>query len=92
MNRLIFFVGVVFLLSSLSLIYVRHLNRTVFVQQQAIDLQRDELNIEWRKLLTELATWSVLRIENKARRELDLKVPSIEQTQFIWTQEEKQNG
>ena len=87
MNRVLLFAGLILLASSLTLIYVRHLNRTVFVQEQAIASHRDELNIEWRKLLTELATWSVLRIENKARKELDLKVPTIEQTQFVWTGE-----
>lgn len=89
MNRVVLFTGLILLASSMTLIYVRHLNRTVFVQEQAISSHRDELNIEWRKLLTELATWSVLRIENKARRELDLKVPTIEQTQFVWTDERR---
>ena len=87
MNRVVLFAGMILLASSMTLIYVRHLNRIVFVQEQAISTQRDALNIEWRKLLTELATWSVLRIENKARRELELKVPTIEQTQFVWTGE-----
>ena len=59
MNRVVIFAGLILLASSMTLIYVRHLNRTVFVQDQAIFSQRDELNIEWRKLLTELATWSV---------------------------------
>lgn len=85
MNRVVIFAGLILLASSMTLIYVRHLNRTVFVQDQAIFSQRDELNIEWRKLLTELATWSVLRIEKKARRELELIVPTLEQTQFVWT-------
>ena len=89
MNRVVLFAGIILLASSMTLIYIRHLNRIVFVQEQAIFSQRDELNIEWRKLLTELATWSVLRIENKARKELDLKVPTIEQTQFVWTSEER---
>ena len=87
MNRVVLFAGIILLASSLTLIYVRHLNRTVFVQEQAISSQQDALNIEWRKLLTELATWSVLRIENKARNELELIVPTIEQTQFVWTGE-----
>ena len=85
MNRAVLFAGLILLTSSMTLIYIRHLNRTVFVQEQAISSHRDELNIEWRKLLTELATWSVLRVENKARKELDLKIPTIEQTQFVWT-------
>ena len=85
MNRVVLFTGIILLTSSMALVYVRHLNRTVFVQEQAVSSQRDELNIEWRKLLTELATWSVLRIENKARKELELIVPTIEQTQFVWT-------
>ncbi len=85
MNRALLLAGIILLASSMTLTYVRHLNRTVFVQEQTIASQRDELNIEWRKLLTELATWSVLRIENKARMELDLVVPTIEQTQFVWT-------
>lgn len=85
MNRALLFAGIMLLASSMALIYVRHLNRTVFVKQQSVFLQRDELNIEWRKLLTELATWSVLRIENKARKELNLVVPTIDQTEFVWT-------
>lgn len=84
MNRAVLFAGLMLLASSLTLVYVRHLNRIIFVQEQAISLQRDELNIEWRKLLTELATWSVLRIENKARKELELIVPTVDQTQFVW--------
>ena len=87
MNRALLFLGLILLLSSLTVIYVRHLNRSVFVQQQAVHHQRDELNIEWSKLLLEQATWSVLRIENKARKELELKVPTLEQTQFVRTGE-----
>ncbi len=91
MNRALLFLSLILLASSLTVIYVRHLNRTVFVQQQAVHHQRDELNIEWSKLLLEQATWSVLRIENKARKELQLKVPTLEQTQFVWIGE-KQSG
>ena len=91
MNRVLLFLGLILLGSALTVIYIRHLNRTVFVEQQAIHHQRDELNIEWSKLLLEQATWSVLRIENKARKELQLKVPTLEQTQFVWT-EEQQRG
>lgn len=87
MNRVLLFLGLILLGSALTVIYIRHLNRTVFVEQQAIHHQRDELNIEWSKLLLEQATWSVLRIENKARKELKLKVPTLEQTQFVWTEE-----
>ncbi len=89
MNRALMFVGLILLCSALTVIYVRHLNRMVFVQQQAVHQQRDELNIEWSKLLLEQATWSVLRIENKARKELELKVPTLEQTQFVWTGEQQ---
>ncbi len=89
MNRALLLMGLILLISALTVIYVRHLNRTVFVQQQAVHDQRDELNIEWSKLLLEQATWSVLRIENKARKELELKVPTLEQTQFVWTGEER---
>jgi len=88
-NRILLFMGLILLASSLTVIYVRHLNRTVFVEQQAVHHQRDELNIEWSKLLLEQATWSVLRIENKARKELELRVPTLEQTQFVWTGEQQ---
>ena len=88
MNRVLLFLGLILLGSALTVIYIRHLNRTVFVEQQAVHHQRDELNIEWSKLLLEQATWSVLRIENKARKELQLKVPTLEQTQFVWTEED----
>ena len=87
MSRMFLLLGLILVGSALTVIYIRHLNRIVFVQAQTVQHQRDELNIEWRKLLIEQATWSVHRVEHTARTELNLKVPSLEQTRFVQTGE-----
>ncbi len=64
------------LISAFSLIYVRDLSRRQFSQLQAMQYVRDDLHIEWGKLLLEQSTWATqARIENVANSQLDMVLP-----------------
>jgi len=61
------------LATALGVIWSRHQSRKVFVELQALEYQRDELNVEWGRLQLELATWAEAgRVEQLARAELGL--------------------
>lgn len=63
-------------LSALALIDARHENRVLFTQLQQLRQQRDQLNIEWGRLLLEQTTWSThAYIEQSATKKLDMHMP-----------------
>lgn len=65
------------ILSALGVIYASHLNRTLFIDLQALQKERDQYQTEWSQLLLEQSAWSALsRIEHLAVTELDMKVPN----------------
>ena len=62
-------------LSAMQVVIVRHEARRLFVELQAIEHTRDELNEEWGRLQLEQSTWAINdRIESFARTELGMKV------------------
>ncbi len=84
-------VGVVaglFLVTALAVVHVRHQNRLTFLDLQALQAERDRLNVEWGQLLLERGTWGNHQVvEQKARSELRMTVPSEEQTVSVALQE-----
>jgi len=70
---------VMVLVSALGVVYVKHQSRKLFVELQELQKDRDELNIEWGKLLLELSTLATpTRVERIARDKLRMKPPSPE--------------
>ena len=64
-------------LSALALIDARHQNRMLFEETQQLREQRDQLNIEWGRLLLEQSTWSThAYIEQSATQKLDMHTPA----------------
>lgn len=62
--------------SALAVVYANHLNRSLFIELQSLQTQRDAYQIEWSQLLLEQSAWSALsRIEKLAASDLALKVP-----------------
>lgn len=71
-------------LSAISVVYVTNYQRQLFVSLQKLMQQRDDMNIEWRKLLLEENTISTSsQVEVKANKELNMKVPSAKDIIFI---------
>ncbi|WP_423063058.1 cell division protein FtsL [Candidiatus Paracoxiella cheracis] len=65
------------LLSALGVIYMKDLNRRLFIQYQALQAEKAQSLIQWGKLLLEQSTWSTqLRIQQIAQKQLGMIVPS----------------
>lgn len=63
--------------SAIETVVARHQARKVFVEIQAQEKKRDELNEEWSRLLLEQSTWATdVRIESIAVSRLDMKTPA----------------
>ena len=68
--------GVAVFLSALAVIDARHQNRILFEQLQQERMQRDQLNIDWGRLLLEQSTWSThAYIEQSATQKLGMSTP-----------------
>ncbi len=67
------------LASALGLVYSKHQSRKLFVHLQALQMARDELNIEWGRLLLEQSTLATpARVERIARERLGMRPPAPE--------------
>ena len=65
-------------MSALEIVIAHHHSRKLFVDIQALEKIRDELNEEWTRLLLEQSTWATdLRIETLAHNELDMQSPGL---------------
>ena len=67
---------IIIFLSALQVVIARHETRRLFVELQALEQTRDELNEEWGRLQLEQSTWATNdRIEAFARTKLGMKMP-----------------
>jgi len=69
---------------ALGVVYTTHESRKLFVELQVLQRVRDELNIEWGRLLLEQSTLATpTRVENIARRKLGMKPPAPERIVIV---------
>ena len=72
---LIMILLIVTFVSAISVVYVKHYNRKLFVEVQQLEKQRDDMEIEWGKLQLEQNTWAThSRIERIAKEKLQIKI------------------
>lgn len=72
-------VGVMLLTSSVSLVYVQHERRELFMEFKTLERARDRMQVEWGQLQVEASTWAAQdRIESLAGEKLNLRVPAPE--------------
>jgi cell division protein FtsL len=70
-------VFVLLLLTALSLVYTRVTTRSLYLELQDLQLQRDDLNVEWGRLLLQEARYAEPRyIEKVAREQLGMHAPT----------------
>lgn len=61
--------------SGISVVYAKHASRRLFVEQEALRKERDNLEIERGRLQLEQSTWaSPARVELEARRKLKMRM------------------
>ncbi len=67
------------LASSVAVIYIKHHGRAEFTELQKLELNRNQLNDEWGRLLLEYSTWmDLVRVERQTRNHLKMIVPTAE--------------
>jgi len=68
--------ALVCVMSALALVYTKHESRKLFIDLEALNSERDKLNIEWGQLQIEQSTWAThARIERVAAEDLSLSRP-----------------
>jgi cell division protein FtsL len=70
--------------SAVAAVDAKHQARQRFIELQAANRVRDELNIEWRQLQIERSTWAGhARVEQLAREKLAMGVPAPSDIQVV---------
>ncbi len=65
--------------SAIAVVYSKHLNRKLHIELQQLQQARDNLHVEWSRLLLEQGTLgSDVRVEQVASHELDMVLPKHE--------------
>jgi cell division protein FtsL len=72
------------LISALSIVYVKDLNRRFFIQHQILENVHDQIQVDWGKLLLEQGAWSTQsRIQELAGSTLEMRVPSAQEIVLV---------
>lgn len=81
---LIMILLIITFVSAISVVYVKHYNRKLFVELQHQERQRDDMDVEWGKLQLEQNTWAAnVRIERIAREKLQMITPEYNDVIYI---------
>ncbi len=83
-NILLILLGAAVFFSAIEVVIARHETRKLFVEIQAQEKQRDNLNEEWGRLQLEQSTWATdARIESVSRLELHMIEPETRAVMLI---------
>ena len=64
------------LASALGVVYAKHENRKLFIELQALQAERDAMNVEWGQLQLEQSTQAThARVDAEARGRLGMQSP-----------------
>ena len=65
--------------SAISMIFIKHESRELFIELEGLKQARDELNIQWSELKSLENRWAnPVRIEQLAKENLEMHKPNIE--------------
>ena len=74
----------VLLASALGVVWMKHQARSLFIQLQTLNAERDALDIEWGQLKLEQSAWSTHgRVEQTARVNLRMVVPPPNEVRIV---------
>jgi cell division protein FtsL len=84
MTKATFIVYGLVLVLALSLVYTRVTTRSLYLQLQSLQQQRDDFNVEWGRLLLQEARYAEPRyIEKAARQKLGMVFPERDKIAVI---------
>lgn len=70
--------------SCIAVVWSKHQARTLFVELQSLEAERDRLNIEWGQLKLEQSAWSTHgRVEQMARADLKMVIPRPTEVRLV---------
>lgn len=70
--------------SALGVVWSIHETRTLFIELQGLNAERDRLDIEWSQLKIEQSAWATHgRVEHTARTGLNMIIPTPEEVQLV---------
>ncbi len=70
--------------SALAVVWSRHETRRLFVELQALNTERDALDIEWGRLKLEQSAWGTHgRVEQTARVDLHMVIPRPNEVRIV---------
>lgn len=70
--------------TAVACVWAVHANRVSFARLQALEAERDEMNVEWGRLQIEQAAWSThARIERVARERLRMRLPEPDEVVIV---------
>ena len=77
---------VIFLISSLAVIYSAHMTRQMYGSLQVLQQDQDDLDSEYEKLLLEQSAWAdYTRVDQLARDKLGMSAPSRDKLYVVKT-------
>ena len=63
--------------SAVAVVYARHESRTLFMELQRLQAERDRMDVEWGRLQLEQSTWATHgKVEHLARNRLHMTEPA----------------
>lgn len=72
------------LISALVLLYVKDLNRCLYIQEQTLYRQTELLQVEHNKLLLEQSAWAAqVRVQQIALQQLDMRIPVLNEVVVV---------
>jgi cell division protein FtsL len=76
--------GVLLLATALAVVWSKHETRSLFIELQGLNKQRDALDIEWGQLKIEQSAWATHgRVEQTARADLKMVIPKPDEVQLV---------
>ena len=70
--------------SALGVVWSIHETRSLFIELQALNAERDRLDIEWSQLKIEQSAWATHgRVEQTARTGLNMVIPTAQDVQLV---------
>lgn len=86
--NLILIIALVF--SAFGVIYIKDLNRRLFIQYQGLEATHSKLYEDWGKLLLEQSTWSTAaRVKKIAQQRLNMDIPAAKDVVVLRMREKK---
>ncbi len=70
--------------TAVSAAYTKHQSRKLFIELQALEQERDAMNVEWGQLQLEQSTYTTHgKVEGAARERLGMQIPGAQQVTII---------